>query len=93
MYTEVMVLACPAYTDRHGTTRCGLPAAVEDRYTIYSTDGPQDSAKFSCPRGHRHLRKHLVAAGTCCASPAPPPAPAPGCSPAPGRPATPSATP
>ena len=29
MNTDVMVLDCPAYTDRHGTTRCGLPAAVE----------------------------------------------------------------
>ena len=53
MHTEVMVLDCPAYTDRHGTTRCGLPATVESRYTIYSTDGPQHSAKISCPRGHR----------------------------------------
>jgi hypothetical protein len=53
MHTEVMVLYCPAYADRHGTTRCGLPAAVENRYTISSTDGPQHSAKISCPRGHR----------------------------------------
>ena len=53
MHTEVMVLDCPAYADRHGTTRCGLPATVESRYTIYSTDGPQHSAKISCPRGHR----------------------------------------
>ena len=51
MHTEVMVLDCPAYADRHGTTRCGLPATVESRYTIYSTDGPQHSAKISCPRG------------------------------------------
>ena len=53
MHTEVMVLDCPAYTDRHGTTRCGLPAVVETRYTISSTDGPQHSAKIGCPRGHR----------------------------------------
>src|SRR5215471_12378127 len=53
MHTQVMVLDCPAYTDRHGTTRCGLPATVENRYTISSTDGPQQSAKISCPRGHR----------------------------------------
>ena len=53
MNTDVMVLDCPAYTDRHGTTRCGLPAVVETRYTISSTDGPQHSAKIGCPRGHR----------------------------------------
>ena len=52
MDTGVMFLDCPAYTDRHGTARCGLPAAVQDRYTVSSTDGPQESAKISCPRGH-----------------------------------------
>jgi len=43
---------CPAYTDRRGTTRCGLPAEVEDRYTMTSTDGPLESARIRCPRGH-----------------------------------------
>jgi len=52
MDTGVMFLDCPAYTDRHGTARCGLPAAVQDRYTVSSTGGPQESAKISCPRGH-----------------------------------------
>jgi hypothetical protein len=43
---------CPAYTDRRGTIRCGLPAEVEDRYTMASTDGPLVSARIRCPRGH-----------------------------------------
>jgi hypothetical protein len=45
-------LDCPAYLDRHGTVRCGLPAEVEDRYTITSTDGPLESARIRCPGGH-----------------------------------------
>ena len=52
MNTGVMFLDCPAYTDRHGTARCGLPAAVQYRYTVSSTDGPQEAAKISCPHGH-----------------------------------------
>jgi hypothetical protein len=43
---------CPAYLDKDGATRCGLPAEVESRYTMRSTDGPLDSAKIRCPRGH-----------------------------------------
>ena len=52
MHTGVMFLDCPAYTDRHGTAQCGLPAAVQYRYTVSSTDGPQEAAKISCPHGH-----------------------------------------
>ena len=52
MHTGVMFLDCPAYLDQHGTVRCGLPAVVEARYTANSTDGPLDSAKIRCPRGH-----------------------------------------
>jgi hypothetical protein len=48
----VMFLDCPAYMDKDGAARCGLPAAVEDRYTVTSTDGPMESAKIRCPRGH-----------------------------------------
>ncbi|HEY1324909.1 MAG TPA: hypothetical protein VGF32_31930 [Streptosporangiaceae bacterium] len=48
----MMFLDCPAYLDRRGTVRCGLPAEVEYRYTVGSTDGPLESAKISCPRGH-----------------------------------------
>jgi hypothetical protein len=52
MNAEPMFLDCPAYLDRHGTARCGLPAEVEDRYTITSTDGPLESARIRCPDGH-----------------------------------------
>jgi len=49
---RVMFLECPEYMDKHGAARCGLPAAVEYRYTVSSTDGPLESAKIRCPRGH-----------------------------------------
>jgi hypothetical protein len=52
MHTGVMFLDCPAYIDQHGTARCGLPAAVECRYTLSSNEGPVESAKIRCPRGH-----------------------------------------
>ena len=40
MNTDVMFLDCPAYMDKRGAVRCGLPAEVEDRYTVRSSDGP-----------------------------------------------------
>jgi hypothetical protein len=49
---SVMFLDCPAYMDQRGAARCGLPAAVEGRYTVTSTDGPLESARIRCPRGH-----------------------------------------
>ena len=49
---SVEFVDCPAYTDRRGTIRCGLPAEVEDRYAMASTDGPLESARIRCPRGH-----------------------------------------
>lgn len=49
-----MFLNCPAYMDDDGATRCGLPAEVEYRYILSSTDGPLESAKIRCPRRH-HL--------------------------------------
>ena len=52
MDVGVMFLDCPAYTDRHGTVRCGLPAAVEDRYTLASTDGPLAGVRIRCPLDH-----------------------------------------
>jgi hypothetical protein len=52
MSTYVMFLDCPGYMDSEGAARCGLPAAVEHRYTMTSTDGPLESAKIRCPRGH-----------------------------------------
>jgi hypothetical protein len=52
METSVMFVDCPAYMDRSGAARCGLPAVVADRYVMTSTDGPLDSARIRCPRGH-----------------------------------------
>lgn len=48
----VVFLDCPAYLDTHGASRCGLPAEVQDRYTVTSTDGPLESVRIQCPRGH-----------------------------------------
>lgn len=47
-----MFLDCPAYLDIHGATRCGLPAIVQDRYLASATDGPLESVRILCPRGH-----------------------------------------
>jgi hypothetical protein len=52
METRVMFVDCPAYLNRTGTVRCGLPAEVEELYCFQSTDGPLDSARIRCPRGH-----------------------------------------
>jgi hypothetical protein len=52
MNADMTFLDCPAYLDRRGTVRCGLPAEVEDRYTVTSTDGPLESARIRCPDGH-----------------------------------------
>jgi hypothetical protein len=52
MEAEPEFLDCPAYLDRRGAARCGLPAEVEHWYSMTSTDGPLDSAKIRCPAGH-----------------------------------------
>jgi len=52
MGASVMFVDCPAYLDRTGSVRCGLPAEVEGRYLMRSTDGPLESARIRCPRGH-----------------------------------------
>jgi hypothetical protein len=52
MNVDTRFLDCPAYLDGNGTKRCGLPAAVEDRYTLGSTDGAVTAVKTRCPRGH-----------------------------------------
>ena len=52
MESSVMFLDCPAYMDQTGSVRCGLPAEVEGRYLMRSTDGPLESARIRCPRGH-----------------------------------------
>jgi hypothetical protein len=48
----VTFLDCPEYLDSRGTERCGLPAEVEYWYAVESSDGPLESAKIRCPRGH-----------------------------------------
>jgi hypothetical protein len=50
--SAVMFLDCPAYLDATGASRCGLPAEVEQRYAVTSTDGPLESVRIRCPRGH-----------------------------------------
>ncbi len=52
MDADTIFLDCPAYTDPRGTARCGLPAAVEDRYRLGSTDGAVTGVRIRCPRGH-----------------------------------------
>jgi hypothetical protein len=52
MESQAMFLNCPAYLDNDGAARCGLPAEVEVRYIMNSTDGPLESAKIMCPLGH-----------------------------------------
>ena len=52
MQTSVMFVDCPAHTGNSGSVRCGLPAEVEDWHTMRSTDGPLQSARVRCPRGH-----------------------------------------
>ena len=48
----MVFLDCPAYRDRQGTARCGLPAEVEYWYTVNSTDGPLSSARIRSPADH-----------------------------------------
>ena len=52
MDNEMMFLDCPEYMGSHGARRCGLPAEVEDQYTVQSSDGPLISMKIRCPVGH-----------------------------------------
>ena len=52
MDSHAMFLNCPAHMDNDGATRCRLPAEVEYRYILNSTDGPLESAKIRCARGH-----------------------------------------
>jgi hypothetical protein len=48
----MMFLDCPAYLDKQGGARCGLPAEVRCRFVMRSTDGPLESAVIRCPAGH-----------------------------------------
>jgi hypothetical protein len=47
-----MLVDCPAFLGSDGAARCGRPAEMEARYTVGSTDGPLESARIRCPRGH-----------------------------------------
>jgi hypothetical protein len=49
---SVMFADCPAHMDNSGPVRCGLPVEVEGRYTMRSADGPLESARIRCLRGH-----------------------------------------
>ena len=52
MNRQLMFLDCPAYLDQHRSRRCGLPAEVQRRFIMDSTDGPLESAMIRCPAGH-----------------------------------------
>ena len=52
MDASLTFLDCPAFLDQKGKARCGLPAVVEDRFTLGSTDGPVTCVKIHCPEGH-----------------------------------------
>ena len=49
---QVMFLDCPAYLGGDRAVRCGLPAEVEELYSVSSTDGRLESARIRCPCGH-----------------------------------------
>ncbi len=52
MESQMAFLDCPAYLDEAGSARCLLPAHVQDRYTVRSSNGPVESARIRCPAGH-----------------------------------------
>lgn len=47
-----MFVDCPAYLGEDGAARCGLPAEVQRRFAMRSTDGPLECAMIRCPVGH-----------------------------------------
>jgi hypothetical protein len=49
---HIMFLACPAYMDRDGAVRCGLPAEVSCRFVMIPPGGPRESVMIRCPPGH-----------------------------------------
>jgi hypothetical protein len=52
MESQATFLDCPAYLDKQGLVRCGLPAEAKRRFIMSSTDGPLESAMIWCPAGH-----------------------------------------
>ena len=69
MDSDTAFFDCPVYVGGDGTSRCGLPAAVEYRYKFGSADGPLTRVKIRCPQGHRF--SGLVEALTMHAASAP----------------------
>src|SRR5262249_28312403 len=51
MDSGLMFLDCPAYLDRDGGQRCGLPAEVRSRFLMRSFGGPVEAAMIRCPAG------------------------------------------
>jgi len=51
--SQIEFVECPAYVDDDGTLRCGLPAEVLDRFSLWSTDGWLAAAVIACPVNHR----------------------------------------
>jgi hypothetical protein len=47
-----MFVDCPAYMNSDGSVRCGLPAFIEDRHSLSSTDGALESMRIQCARDH-----------------------------------------
>jgi hypothetical protein len=52
MESQTTFLDCPAYLDDRGMMRCGLPAEVQNRFIMRSTNGPLECATIRCPDGH-----------------------------------------
>jgi len=52
MESHAMFLDRPAYLDQRGNVRCRLPAHVERRFKLSSTNGSLESALIRCPAGH-----------------------------------------
>ena len=48
----MMFFDCPAWLDKDGAVRCGLPAEVRCRLTMRSTSGFLESTTIRCPDGH-----------------------------------------
>lgn len=48
----MMFLDRPAYLDRDGAVRCGLPAVIRCRFTMHSTGGAPRKRMIRCPAGH-----------------------------------------
>ena len=50
--SDLATTPCPEVIGGDRAVRCGLPAEVEERYSVGSTDGPLEGVRIRCPRGH-----------------------------------------